>query len=195
MRHLLAIAALTTGLLLGPFTAPAFAGASNYCVEMPTSGNSRWSRRDNDVKLRFSIRYAVRKEVNVNPASLVPNWQMKTFHERIRVNGPSYVGRDAGYRSFRYGAGRQCLDMSRIKPMLQHYEDSKRLSIIDMTYAHNPSSQHYYRRAQAKPVISNITVQGDVRWGKDCPKVGIAKSKTFKVYRRRHNHADPWGCR
>ena len=183
MKYLSIVLAFLT---LPMITVPA--SAAQYCVQMPTSGNSVWSRRDNDVKMRFAVTYWLHKE-----EMLPDNWLSNRVGQvskakTTRVYGYKVENKDASYRSHRYKSDTVCIDMARLKGVVAAYEAFRPNLLTD------PNGKQYYGKA---PTISKVQVRADVRWGKDCPKVFLDSKtdQTFKVYRRKHNHVDPWGCR
>ena len=80
------------------FLIPAFAYAEgSYCVSFPTSGNSKWTKRDNNINARF--RYTYRETIKIG------NELGDTTIEKFAVS----AGNNRGYRAYPYGNRELCV--------------------------------------------------------------------------------------
>ena len=93
------------------FLLPAIASADSYCVSFPTGGESKWSKRDNSINVRF--RYEFEIYVDGPYGFTIP----KFFAATGVPKGSGKKNRiKAGYTSYRYRATDLCIN----NPMPNH---------------------------------------------------------------------------
>ena len=153
----------------------ASAAAGQYCVKLPEHwGNSKWSKRDNDIGVQFAIKYHIHDTVNVHNIETgkredIPSRQPRDHFWREKKWRSSY--RDGQQRD---GYFKYCADMSQVvRDWRTGYSDSNGgENTLD-------------------------TFRMSVIWGQDCPEVRWREHPydvEFTVRRRKHNHVFPWTC-
>ena len=160
------------------FLLPAVASAGSYCVSFPTGGESKWSKRDNSINVRFRYDY----ERKYKGAKYAPAFWTATGVPK--GSGKKSSPKD-GYTSYRYGATDLCMD-----------DPAPRFGSVDYVKAAGLGLSGSFSPAPTK-------VRLDVKWGGDCGTVGINRygrfapkgDHKFEIYRRKGNHIDPFGCR
>ena len=151
------------------FLLPAIVSA-DYCVSFPTGGESKWSKRDNSINVRFryeSTGYSFLAFNNPKePGVLMATGAPKGSRKENRAK--------AGYTSYRYGATDLC-----INNLTPDFHPPVPSALRGLVFDH---------------------VRLDVKWGGDCGRVAIKNNRItgdhkFEIYRRKGNHIDPFGCR
>ena len=88
------------------FLLPAVASADSYCVSFPTGGESKWTKRDNSINVRF--KYDFKSEVRET------SFGERTTKNFTTTGVPKGSGKEnrikAGYTSYRYGATDLCIN-------------------------------------------------------------------------------------
>ena len=171
------------------FLLPAIASAGSYCVSFPTGGESKWSKRDNSINVRFKYRYNY-------------DWVRRNFKEiYLGEPPPDYStgvlkgsgGKNrikAGYTSYRYRADDLCVDGDDAAPDFGRLDALRREGITVVRNAEGTVDE--------APLVS---IHLDVKWGGDCGRVrtrgdgSFGGDHKFEIYRRKGNHIDPFGCR
>ena len=88
------------------FLLPAIASADSYCVSFPTGGESKWSKRDNSINVRFKYDFAF-----FLPENSLGDSRTKNFTTTGVPKGSGKENRiKAGYTSYRYGATDLCIN-------------------------------------------------------------------------------------
>ena len=170
------------------FLLPAFAYAGSYCVKFPSDGNSKWSKRDNNIRVRFKYEYEVTNEGG-------------TIHgDALASSNLSFIdlGDDGFYLNyvpFDYGSSDHCIDTGALAAKVEQsgtehvraaVHASSRLEDVGMLYPDNS-------------VATIKRVWLDVKYGGDCPKISgnllTSGKHIVKIHRRRGDHINPFGCK
>ena len=166
------------------FLLPAIASADSYCVSFPTGGESKWSKRDNNIGVRF--RYDYSKEGVEGSGFKPPFWASSGV-----IKGSKEPNRAVdNYTFYPYGTRDLCIDSA--------VPERKSRKVSYKSPFFNRGSGASGDRNSFEPEVTEIRL--DVRWGADCGKVGIKNGQLkgnhkFEIYRRKGNHIDPFGCR
>ena len=159
------------GLVLLMFSASGM--AASYCIYFPSGGNSHWSTRDNDIKIRFKYDLKV-KHGNKTV--------MHTVHRYTDQNGR--LGGKGTWHTFGYGQQKVCLHSEEVRG-----HEQWRINNEEVRGTKRFKSGSY-------PQISNV--QGQVKWGDDC-RVHEGEFRGHhnanqEIWRRKGNHIFPFDC-
>ena len=179
------------------FLLPAFAYAGSYCVKVPTSGNSKWTKRDNHIPIRFFFTYEIVYKDGSVWARIHENriGANQTGYKHFRVSGGGNDRSHFEYKYIGYGASDYCLDLDKLTANMN--DDFDKLT-RDGIPASLPGMRRRYYNSDYSVVVKNI--KADIRWGGDCPtisgnQVTSGSNHVVKVHRRRGDHINPFGCK
>ena len=162
------------------FLLPAIASAGSYCVSFPTGGETKWTKRDNSINVRFKYQYDY-------------DW-VRRFPEFFRSSPPlpeystgvlkGSGGKNRikdGYTSYHYRAGDLCVDGDNAAPNFGRVDSL---------------------RARVNKEVPFGSIQLDVKWGGDCGEVKTLDDgrfgggdHKFEIYHRKGDLVNPFGCR
>ncbi len=166
------------------FLLPAFAYAGSYCVKFPSDGNSKWSKRDNNIRVRFKYDYEITNE--------------EGKLEGNATIGSNLVDVDRDYKYFNYGSSDYCIGTGALATKAQQSVD---WHIYNAVTAKEdfllPKSTHITYPRNSVATIKRIWL--DVKYGGDCPKISgnllTSGKHIVKIHRRRGDHINPFGCK
>ena len=163
------------------FLLPAFAYAGSYCVKFPSDGNSKWSKRDNNIGVRFKYDYEITNE----EGKLKDNATI----------GSNLVDADRDYKYFDYGSSDYCIDTDALADVAQRFVAWHIYHATDL----DPLRPNDRVRYPTNSVATIKRVWLDVKYGGDCPKISgnllTSGRHIVKIHRRRGDHINPFGCK
>ncbi|MGI9310365.1 MAG: hypothetical protein ACR2P7_02395, partial [bacterium] len=144
-------------------------GPGWYCVKMPTHGQTGWTRRDNEIRLRVVVRAGSnRKDAKgkpIGPRNAIYDIDGKPA---VRAGSVHSEGYDTPHR-FKHGGRNVCVPMFKIVRQLQRFD----------------------------PQILIEYVRIHVQYQSACPKVAwkdMRKNHLFRIWQRSGNLVYPFGC-
>ena len=152
------------------FLLPAIASADSYCVSFPTSGESKWTKRDNSINVRFRYEYSEYRSNSVQiPRS---GFVSTTGGGRGQDSSHNIVWDDNAYQSYSYGDPDICI--------------------------YNPVPIKLGNKVGRRGNLKRVRL--DVKWGGDCGNVTMKNDRfkgnhEFEIYHRKGDLVNPFGCR
>ena len=173
---------------------PAFTYAGSYCVKLPSGGDSKWTKRDNSIPVRFAFSYAVVTDKDGHVwAKILENsiGADQTGYKPFGTYNPAHYG----YKYIDYGASDYCLDINELTANFNRAFDKLTSSgkPVDL-----PGQRDRYYDSNFSIRIEKIWA--DVKYGGDCPKISgkqvtSGSNHVVKIHRRRGDHINPFGCK